>query len=217
MPETTQPAFIEVSGSGSVSLASDRAVVSFAVETEAPTAGQAAEDNALLMTEVLGALRATGLDGLEIDTHGYQLQPVYRSQVQGGEVPKIGAYRAVNQVRAQTAAVTDVGALMDAAIGAGANRVTGLNFSASDPEPARLEALQMAVRNARAQAEAMAAAMGIPLGPVLEMRGGADRSPPMQPYLMRAEAAANTPIEAGEQQVSASVTIRFALANGSTR
>ncbi len=217
MTDSASPAFIEVNGSASVSLPSDLAIVSFSVETEAPSAGRAAQENADLMTEVLDALRATGLEALEVDTHGYQLQPVYRGRGEPGEVPRIGGYRAMNQVRARTAAVGEVGQLVDAAIGAGANRVTGLSFAASEPEPARLEALRMAVENARAQAETMADALGMPLGRVLEMRGGADRSPPVQPYLMRAEAAmASTPIEAGDQEVSAAVTIRFALGDGPT-
>lgn len=212
----SSPPFVEVSGTASVSVTPDLAVVTFAVETEAASAEEAAQENATRMEQVLAAVRGTGLDQLRVETHGYSLQPVYRSDERPGEpgqTPRIAGYRALNHVEARTSAVQRSGRLIDAAIGAGANRVTGLGFRASDPEPARLEAVERAVDRARAQAEAMARALGVPLGRVLEVRGGADGGPPPRPWLARSQMAmaADTPIEVGEQQISATVTVRFAL------
>ena len=84
---------------------------------------------------------------------------------------------------------------------------------ASDTEEARSQALAEAVASARAQARVIAEALGHELGQPLEVRGGAQRPVPMRaqsPMLMSAEAA-RTPIEAGDQSVTATVTIRFAL------
>ncbi|MCA9738995.1 MAG: SIMPL domain-containing protein [Gemmatimonadota bacterium] len=208
----SSPPFVEVSGTASVSVTPDLAVVTFAVETEAASAEEAAQENAERMEQVLAAVRGTGLDQLRVETHGYSLQPVYRADEKPGEMPRIAGYRALNHVEARTSAVQRSGRLIDAAIGAGANRVTGLSFRASDPEPARLEAVERAVDRARAQAEAMARALGVPLGRVLEVRGGAE-SPPPRPWMARSQMAmaADTPIEVGEQQISATVTVRFAL------
>ncbi|HET9948484.1 MAG TPA: SIMPL domain-containing protein [Longimicrobiales bacterium] len=209
--EAQEPPFIEVSGSASVEIPVDQAQVSFAMETRAATADEASAQNAEAMTRVLAAIRATGIEGLEVETFGYSLQPQYATD--SLRVRSIASYVAHNMVRATIDDVEAVGQLIDAAIAAGANRVAGVSFQASDPEPARAEALAEAVRNARAQAEAIAEALGRALGPPLEVRGGAERPGPQPIAFERAMAvqAPSTPIEAGEQTVFANVTIRFAL------
>lgn len=210
--EQQSPSFIEVSGSASVSVPTDRAQVSFAVETRGESAAEAANDNAAAMDRVLAALRSAGLPGLELETFGYSLQPQYATDPQ--RVRTVVAYMAQNTVRATVDDVDAVGRLIDAAIGAGTNRVASIAFTASDTEAARTQALAEAVRNARAQAVAMAEALGYALGAPLEVRGGADRPGPVP--MAFAEAAVRTqavptPIEAGDQTVTANVTIRFAL------
>lgn len=205
-----QTPFVEVSGSATVQVAADQAEVSFAVETRAPDASEASAANATLMTRVLAAIRGASLPGLEVETFGYSLQPQYATDDQ--RVRSIAGYAAFNTVRATIDDVNQVGRLIDVAIGAGANRVASIAFVASDPEPARAEALAQAVSNARAQAEVMARQLGFELGPPLEIRGGADRPIPYAMEAMRASQVADaTPIEAGEQSVSANVTVRFAL------
>jgi len=207
--------FIEVSGTAHVSVSPDRALASFAVETQARAAGSASADNASSMAAVVAAVRGTGLAGLEIETYGYTLRPDYIMVERGVErVREIGGYTAVNNVRVHISDVDAVGRLIDAAISAGANRVSSLAFEASNTEAARLEALSLAVARATAEARAIAAALGRELGAPLEVRGGAQApSPRPQAFAAMevARARADTPVEAGDQDVHASVTIRFAL------
>lgn len=210
--EQQAPPFVEVNGSASVSVPTDQAQVSFAVETRGGSAAEAANQNAAAMDRVLSALRGAGLPGLDLETFGYSLQPEYATDQQ--RVRTVVAYVAQNTVRATVDDVDSVGRLIDAAIGAGANRVASIAFTASDTEPARTQALTEAVRNARVQATTMAEALGYRLGAPLEVRGGADRPGPVP--MVFAEAAMRTqavptPIEAGDQTVTANVTIRFAL------
>jgi uncharacterized protein YggE len=162
------------------------------------------------MTRVLAALRGANLPGLELETFGYSLQPQYATDSQ--RVRSIAGYAAYNNVRATIDDVNQVGRVIDVAIGAGANQVASIAFVASDVEPARAEALAEAVGNARAQAAVIARALGYELGPPLEIRGGADRPIPIMMEAMRAVQVSDvTPIEAGDQRVSANVTVRFAL------
>ena len=112
--------------------------------------------------------------------------------------------------------VTKVGALIDASVTSGSNRIAGLTFEAKDPEPARLEALRAAVAKAKSEAEAVATAMGVTLGMAIEVQTSADYGyPPPTPMYrtmeMAGQAAAPTPIEASEQVLRASVTIRYRL------
>jgi len=206
--------WIQVDGTGSATVVPDRASVAFAVETRASDAAGAAQSNADAMDAVLQALRDAGLPGLELETFGYALRPEY-SRSNDARTREIVAYIAQNNVRATIGDVEGVGLLIDTAIGAGANRVAGIAFFASDTREARNEAMAEAVREATAEARVIAETLGYELGPPLEVDGGAQRPRPvMQTGLaMSAERvqAAPTPIEAGDQTVTATVSIRFAL------
>lgn len=213
MAQAADTGVIRVSGSATVSVTPDRAQVSFAVVSESDDAADAAAKNATAMTAVLAAVRADGAPGLDVGTFGYGLTPVYTTVNEDGQrVQRIQGYRAVNNVRATTTDVDAVGGIIDAAIGAGANRVSGLGFEASNTDDARGEALRQAVERARAEAEIIAAALGRTLGPAIEVSGGAE-VPRGGEMMMRMDAmsAADTPIEAGDQTVRAQVSITFAI------
>jgi uncharacterized protein len=213
--EQTAPT-IEVTGSASVAVPSDVARVSFAVETHAKEAGSASAANAQDMSRVIAALKQADLPGLRVETFGYQLNPEYSTSPpqdpNGRQTREIVGYAAVNNIRVTLTEVQSVGRAVDAAIGAGANRVASLSFEASETTEARKEALSEAVAEARSQAQTIADALGRELGPPIEIHGGAQNPQPIRPMMFEgARAAASTPVEAAEQSVSASVTIRFAL------
>ena len=176
--------FIEVSGHAVIEVDVDRASVSFAVETRSETANSAAEANANLMAEVIRAVRAGGFAGLDLETFGYSLRPEYRSG--DNRARTIDGYTSLNNVRATISDVDAVGGVIDAAIGAGANRVASLSFSATDTDEARRRALAEAVGTARRQAEVIAASLGYSLGPPLEIRGGAQSPTPRSGLIVSA-------------------------------
>ncbi len=216
MPQQEAPPFVEVTGEASATVSPDVAYASFAVETRADSASDAAARNATVMDAVVRALRGAGIQGLRVETFGYNLQPqyAYPTQESNNRTRVIDGYTAVNNVRATVPDVKAAGRVIDAAIGAGANRVSALSFEASNTDAARKEALAAAVQSARAQAEAIATALGRQLGPALEVHGGASDNTPRPlsgAVMMRAVEGAPTPIEAADQKVTASVTIRFAL------
>ena len=204
---------LQVSGQAQVQVPADRTLISFAVETEAPSAEEASRENAGKMAAVFQALEALEVEGLQLETHGYSLSPQYRRPTPQDEpVPVIAGYRVTNQIRATFHGTGDAGEVLDAGIGAGANRVVNLAFQASDTREARLRALEMAVVSAREEARTMATAMDLVLGPPLEIRGGASQEGP-RPVAVAYRAAeavsAPTPIEAGGQTVTATVTITY--------
>lgn len=210
---TPPPPFIQVSASASVDVESDRANVRFAVETQATTAADASAENARRMDAVIRALRALDVTGTEIETTGYQLNPVYSRNDRGG-MSTIESYRALNHVVVTVDDVEAVGRLIDAGIGAGANRVAGITFEATDTRQARLDALRMAVEKATEEARIIAVAMGRELGGPLEVQGGAEMPQPYPMYArmeMAQAAEVSTPVEPGEQTVQASVTVKFRI------
>lgn len=207
---------VSVSGRASASVPTDRARVRFAVETEAPSAAEAVGSNADAMDAAIRALRRVLGENGTLETSGYSLSPVYsRPAPASGEQPKIVAYRALNHVEVTAHEVERVGALLDAAVAGGVNRVAGISFFASDTEQARLDALRRATESARAEAQVLADALGVALGPPLEVSSSTE-----QPAFRREMAmismdqATPTPIEAGEQQVTVHVSITYRLGPG---
>ncbi len=216
VPDTIpdDPGTIQVAGMAEVRVPADQAEVSLAVETEGPTARQAAAENAERMDRVVSAVRATGIAGLEIETRGYTLRPRYVRHDRA-EVPRIEGYTAVNHVVVTVDDPDAAGRLIDAGIEAGANRVASLSFSATRTDEARREALRGAVENARAEAEVVAEALGVVLGLPREVNVGFDRPSPRvfheTAMMEAADARAPTPVEPGEQTVTANVSIRYSI------
>jgi uncharacterized protein YggE len=212
--EAPEGGTLEVSGQAQVQLPAERVTISFSVETESESAREASTLNAQRMERVFEALKGVGGETMEIETFGYSLNPEYRRPTQGDPSGRtISGYRVRNNVRATTDQVEKAGELLDAAISGGANQVLGLQFSAIDTRPARLEALELAVSRAREEAQTIADAMGVRLGQALEVRGGGSSGgPPVMYRSMAVEmASTRTPIEAGEQTVSANVTIIYRI------
>ena len=215
--ETPPRRTLAVSGEGEVKVAPDLAVISFAVETSAPTAGAAGADNARKSGALADALKQQlGANG-KVSTTRYSLDPVYEQRERGATPapPRITGYVARNQVRAESHAIDQVGALIDAATKAGANRIDGLDFQLEQRAPAQRDALQRAGEDAQRQAEAAAAALGVKLGKVLSASTG---SPPVvmpRPYPRMAMAAAEmnapTPVEAGEVTVDATLQVTYEI------
>jgi uncharacterized protein len=209
------PRTLSVSAIGVVEREPEQGVIVLAVESEAPTARAAAEANAARMTQLVTALRRAGVPERDIRTVSYELRPEYAREDRGREPPRIVAYRAVNMVQATVDTVARMGAVIDAAIGSGANRVTSIQFRLRDPHAAHLEAVAVAMRSARREAEAIAAAAGEQLGPALTISTGGYSPPrPPMPYEraeMMAMDAMETPIAGGTLTVTAHVNVAYRL------
>lgn len=216
--ETAEGGTLQVTGQARVQIPADQVTISFAVETESPTARVASSENAEKMGSVVAALKDAGGEAVVIETFGYALMPQYRRTTQDDpSAQTISAYRAMNNIRVTLDDVERAGEILDVGITAGANRVMNLQFSATETREARQEALREAVRLARAEAQTIAEAMEVRLGPALEVQvGAAPRGSGIFYATARAmEASARpTPIEAGEQDVSATVTITYRILEG---
>lgn len=217
LPLPAPPPSIRVTGTGEVRATPDQATADFAVETAAGNAQEAAAANAQAMDRVIAALVRAGVPRERIETRDYNVFPDYdpRPVEQGGE-PRIRGYRVMNTVSATTYDISKVGGLIDAALAAGANRVHGVRFSLRDPQRFRAQAIAEATRRARADAEALASAMGVQLGAVREASTAeVGYSGPVMMMAREGMAdmaqSAPTPINPGEQTVRASVVIVYSF------
>jgi len=199
-PEATSD-MVTVSGIGTVTAVPDEAQMSFGVEVRRETAQAAVATNAEAMRKVIAALRQAG--GRDIATQWVSVYP-YASQ--SGSVERYVASNSVSAV----SDVSDAPALIDAATAAGANQVSGPGLTSKNAEALYRQALAKAVADARLRAEVLAKAAGRSLGSITAIvEGGAQ---PIPAYRALPQASdAGTPIEPGQQETTATVSVTFSL------
>jgi uncharacterized protein YggE len=201
-------------GVAEVSARPDQVRIDVGVVTQAQSAQEAAAVNAKQVSAVIADLKkAIGADG-EVQTVSYYVHPNYTHPREGG-TPRISGYTATNVVRVTSSDVANAGKLVDAATRTGANNVHGIEFSLKDESALRAKALAEAVKRARANADAMAAALGMKVSSVLLVEDGAS-PPPVQPLrrdmmMMQRAEAASTPVEPGTIKVRAEATLTASL------
>ena len=202
---------IAVTARGEIRVAPDRATIQISVQTRAPTAAAAASENALKQKAVFDALRALGFEPDQLSTINYNVFPEQRYEP--NKEPVVIGYNVTNTLLVDVKKLSQVGPVIDAALAKGANMITSLQFYASNTEDARRTAIATAVRKARLDAEAAAAAAGGSVGALLEVSIGAYYAPPPRPMVMAratmAGAEADTPINPGEQMLSVDVSTRW--------
>jgi uncharacterized protein len=206
------------SGQGEAKVTPDRASILVNVQTRAGTAAASASENAQRTRAVIDALLKLGLPREQVTTEGYTVYPEMRYDNTGGS-PRVTGYVVTNTIRAETHRPEQAGAIVDAALGVGANVINSLSFYASNIEEPRRQAIALAVASARADAEAMARAAGGSLGGLLELSTQGPTVPPRPMFdvgLMRAKVAQAepTPINAGQQTITVFVNARWQFVSG---
>jgi uncharacterized protein YggE len=205
-PPADQPR-ISVVGEGVVPAAPDVARVTLGVEVTDASLATAQAEAAQRMSTVIAALKAAGIPDSDIQTVSYRISPQYEQSgaLRGHEVENLVAAKITN--------LTGLGPLIDQVVAAGATRVASLQFEASNPATLQERARQLAVQQARAQADQLAAAAGVSVGrPILieEMDTGGPQPFPAGQRVAAAPAAA-TPIQPGEIEVRTMVRVTWAL------
>jgi hypothetical protein len=210
---TNKPTTITSSGRGAVDRAPDRAVVFLGAVAQAKGSKDAQAKLNEVMARVIEEVKGASPDAV-VQTVGLVLEPVYDySKRKAGTPPTIVGYRASNRVKVRVDDLALAGEVIDAAIKAGANNVSGISFELKDDRDARNEALREAALKSRADAEALAAALGLRITGVVESTIGSPQVMPVwrsyEVMASAAPAAEPTPIEPGQISVSADVTVIY--------
>ncbi|HSA55580.1 MAG TPA: SIMPL domain-containing protein [Gemmatimonadaceae bacterium] len=208
-PQTPTPSSVPsivASGESQRSVAPDQVTIILGVLTRSRTPLAAAGENAERMNRVLAALRQLGLTDQEVTTSHYSVH----SEIWRNENDTV--HVATNSVRVQTKKLDLLARVIESALSAGATNVSSLEFGLENRSGPTREALADAVREARLQAEAMAAAAGGRLGALEELT---TQPTGYQPFMARDMAVASMqqgaapPITPGEVILTAIVTGRW--------
>lgn len=215
----SQPRFVRASGEATLTVKPDRASLDVAVVTRSASSENgaqiAASQNARKTTEVLDAIRKALGNAGEVKTANYSIAPQY--QYGNNQPPRITGYEATNRVIVTVDDLSILGKIIDASTNSGANNVSGISFSLKDDTAVRQKVLAAAAAKARANAEAIAKALNVQVVGVLEAEPGETRFRPVEEYSTleaapRAlAAAAPTPINAGNLDVHATVTVTLEI------
>jgi uncharacterized protein YggE len=206
------PRVLTVNGTGEAKAVPDRAQLSTGVVTQGRNAAAALAANARAMTAMLAALKSAGVPDKSIQTTSVSVAPQY-SDAKPGAPPRVTGYEVTDTVSVIVDGLDKLGATIDALVAAGSNQIDGPNFSIADPKPLLAQARADAVKDATASAEVYAKAAGVTLGPILSIGEGASYTPvlPMGRAMAFNAKQAPTPVAAGEQSVSAGVTITWEI------
>ena len=143
----------------------------------------------------------------EIKTISYSGTPVYRRDKEGN-TSTISGFTATNVVQIKVSDLSGVGKVIDLSTQLGANSIPRIQFTLKDEQAIRMQALREAAIKAKAEAEAVASALGLKIIRVLSVEAGGSHIRPL--YAMEARAMAapqQTPVEPGTIEVSATVTL----------
>lgn len=209
---TTQGAPVDsvtASGTGRVMAAPDIATMSFGVELNDAEAQAALARAAKVADDIVAALRKAGVKPEDLQTSGVNLYPTQSTE---GDKVVVTGYQASISVSAKVRDIGEVGKVIEAASAAGALNISGPAFEMSEDSDQRARSIELAVAAARKNAETMARAAGKSVGDVISITAS-NVSVPL-PLMRDAGVAAESldiPIEAGQLEVAADVTVMYEL------
>jgi uncharacterized protein YggE len=201
---------IQVQGQATMSVEPDVAYLLLGVETQGDTAAKAQGLLAERASKVLAALSQAGIDRAKMKTSSYRVSPVYSTRQDKQNV--IIGYKAETTINMETADLSSVAALVDAAMAAGANAVRSISYERKDMQAFKAQLIQAACTDAKMKADAAAAALGARVGAPVSVDIQDSFSARQTANVMMMKTAASPDfLSPGELDVSVSVSIEFDL------
>jgi len=207
-----EPRTISVNGNGVISLEPDIAHINIGVHTEGESAEEAVASNNQQSQELFTTLTQAGIAEKDIRTSNFSIHPRQNYDTEG-KITGI-TYVVDNTVSVTVRDLGNIGAVLDAAVQAGANSISGIRFDVEDREAAQQQAMTAAVENARERAEVLAGAADVAVGQVLSIQsylGGGTPIPYEKSFVMADAAAMEVPISPGEMLISVDVSVVYEI------
>ncbi|MBS3933997.1 MAG: SIMPL domain-containing protein [Truepera sp.] len=200
---------ITVTGSGTVYGEPDMAVFEVGVNVLNEDLSLATAEADAAMRRMTEALVAAGVAERDIRTVTFN---IWREEPWGQERPK-PAFRVMNTVRVTVREVARAGELLSLSLASGANTVNSIQYTLADPTGLMRQARELAMADALAKAEQLAALAGVALGEVtmisetpVGMTLFTERA-----VMMGAGGPDGVPLAAGELAVTVSLVVNFAI------
>ena len=207
------PRTISVTGNGSATSPPDMATINTGVVTQGKNAADAMKANNEIMAKLMAALKAQKIPAKDIQTSDFSVSPQYARDDRGRTQQEIVGYRVSNQVRVVIRNLPELGKVLDTLVSTGSNRVSGISFGITDSDGILNEARNNAIADARSKANLYAQALGIKDGKVVSVSESSVIAPRPQFFARAAMADSAVPIASGEQELTATIDVVFAIAD----
>lgn len=207
---------ITVVGEGTVKIKPDIAQANIGVEVMEPTVKEASSEAKDVMDAVLQVLKEQDVDEKDIQTSGFSVWTERPYGPEGSAREEV-LYHVTNQVAVTIRDLDTVGAVLDAAIEAGANNIYGVTFSLDDPSQVESQAREKAVANAQAKAQELATLNGVEVGDVVSVseviggRGGYYAGGVREAALAAGMGGGGGPIAPGELELTLQLEIVYTV------
>ncbi len=205
---------IWVNGEGKVTVVPDLGILQLGVEAQANTVAAAQTQATTAMNAVIAALKANGVDEKDIQTQYFSINKVTRWDDKGYTEIVIG-YRVSNTVTVKVRELEKTGIIIDAVAEAGGDltRINGISFTVDDTTAYEKEARDMAMADAKAKAEQLAALGGVNLGKptYISESNYSYRTPTYYEARDAAGISTETPISIGEMDITVNVQVTYAI------
>ncbi|MCK0196748.1 SIMPL domain-containing protein [Ancylobacter sp. 6x-1] len=217
LPKPAKRPTLAVTGMGRVTAAPDMASLSAGVVSTGKTAREALDANTAAVADIIAAVKGSGIAERDIQTDGFSVQPQFgdpkrepnQNQNQP-QAPRIVGYEVRNTVSVRVRDLGGLGPLLDTLVGKGANQLGSVSFGIAEPGRLQDDASIDAVKDARRQADLLAGAAGMRVVGVLSMQTSF-ASAPMPRMMAMAAKMDSVPMEAGETEVRASVSVVYEI------
>jgi len=203
--------YITISATGTTTVVPDAVRINATVSVLGTSSKGALSTAGATSNAVRAALIANKVGTKDIATQSITVYPEYSYPASG--TPTLSGYRATQSFDITIRAASTAGAVVDAIVEAGGDnlQVNGVSPFVLDNNKATETARAYAVGRAKAKAASYAKLLGIKLGRVIYLdETSTPSSYPIYTSAAKADSAA-TVVDLGEQKVSVSVTVRWAI------
>lgn len=198
-------------GEGAIEASPDVAYVSVGVITEGKELAKVQAENAEKMTKVTTSLTNLGIKKEEIKTTSYSVNPKYVWDEKTGE-SSIAGYTVTNVLEVTINDISKTGTILDTVVANGSNSVNSVRFGIKNQTDLYNKALEIAVKDAKAKAEAMGKGLSITNIQPYKITEVSNRNTPVYYESAAMDLAKSaTPISQGQLKVSASVSVEFSF------
>ena len=208
--QTVEAPQVVVSGEGTIKATPNQAWVTVGSESRSKVSKEAQQRNAEAMTAVQQKLASLGIQKDAIKTTAIDLQLEF-DYANGRQTPR--GYVARNSIEVRVDDLAGLGEVLDAVVSSGATMIHGLRFDVKERSELEAAALQGAVKDAMAKAQAVAAGAGRVVDRVVQIEetSSVEPRPMMREFAMARADGAQTPVAPGELEVRAQVRLTVAL------
>ena len=209
---TTKTDTFTVTGEGKAIVRPDIATVSVGVQAQESSVKTVQSELNKTVNAVSAAIKKAGVDGKDIQTSNYSINPMYDYS---GRTQRITGYQASSNLTIKVRNIDNANGVIDAATQAGATDVGGISFDVDDKTKVQNQARELAVADAKKKAADAARIAGFSLGKIINYSENFGDAP--RPYMMTAKAEgggdASTPtqIEPGSSEVVVTVSLGYEL------